>query len=856
VSSGKPGTQSSSTSTAVLTDIARTMPVDELLARAVTSHQEGRLDLAEAAYQDVLARQPRNADALQFLGVLCHQTGDSEKAIRLLTKALKSQPKNYSCHNNLGSIYSETGDFKKAEFHFRKAVKSPEVGAEAWANLAQLQRRQGKDEEALGSCAWSAKTNPGYAKPHSIAGQIYTERQEFPKAEAAYREFLALEPNDVFAGNNLGYAMLMQGRFEEAERQFSETLERAGNSPEVSYNMRFLLMREGKLDEAREMFREQLRANPDNWTSELGLALGLAVRGSYSEALRNMLDILDLFPKDVKVWGDVAKVLTSLEKFEDAIEVLKTAAEFAPDCAGIHNNLGASYVQINLHGPAVHHLRKAIALEPDNIGPYLNICRALRGVAEFDQANFYGRATFDLESYKQRHFPGLQQVFRGTCDYEYLEKIGDPFENARAVRTNHLPTMLLDLLVAAERADEVQELFALVRRWAAYAEDAAEKNPLVPCTRGEPGDKLRIGFLSADLRQHSVSRFLTPLMRNYDKDRFEFFFYSPVDAVGDPIQVLIQQSVDRFTFVKDKSPREVAAVIQKDDLDILLELNGFTTGSRVEALAYRPAPVQMSWLGYPFSCGLKAIDHVVLDHYVVDPEGEKYLVEEPVHMPEAWVCFGKFAEIEIQPGIPLDRHGRLTFGTQNNVYKYTAEMIAQWARVMTEVPDSRFLVVRPEADSLVICKNISEQFERNGVSPDRLYFFNNRNERTSHLSYYNEIDVSLDTFPLTGGTTTCEALWMGVPVVSLVGDAFHQRISYSALMQCGLEELCTFDAATFVERAVEVATDHDRLRLWRHGLREVVAASPLCDQERFVHQFQEMLQQVAAYHNLRQETGS
>jgi predicted O-linked N-acetylglucosamine transferase (SPINDLY family) len=137
-----------------------------------------------------------------------------------------------------------------------------------------------------------------------------------------------------------------------------------------------------------------------------------------------------------------------------------------------------------------------------------------------------------------------------------------------------------------------------------------------------------------------------------------------------------------------------------------------------------------------------------------------------------------------------------------------------------------------------------------------LYFFNNRNERTSHLSYYNEIDVSLDTFPLTGGTTTCEALWMGVPVVSLVGDAFHQRISYSALMQCGLEELCTFDAATFVERAVEVATDHDRLRLWRHGLREVVAASPLCDQERFVHQFQEMLQQVAAYHNLRQETGS
>jgi predicted O-linked N-acetylglucosamine transferase (SPINDLY family) len=258
----------------------------------------------------------------------------------------------------------------------------------------------------------------------------------------------------------------------------------------------------------------------------------------------------------------------------------------------------------------------------------------------------------------------------------------------------------------------------------------------------------------------------------------------------------------------------------------------------------------MSWIGYPATCGLKAIDYVVLDRFVA-PTDESLMVEQAVIMPDAYVCFGKFPEVEIDPTLPMERNGRVTFGTQNNPYKFNRETIAMWARIMSQVPDSRFLIVRPEASSVVLCGNLAAEFGKHGIGADRLYLFDNRTENRDHLSYYNEIDISLDTFPLTGGTTTCEAVWMGVPVVSLVGEANHQRISYSVLMHCGLEELCVFTPEDYVARAVALAGEREKLTAWRTGLRDVMRDSPLCDEPRFLYQFQEMLEQVVRLHGLR-----
>ena len=220
----------------------------------------------------------------------------------------------------------------------------------------------------------------------------------------------------------------------------------------------------------------------------------------------------------------------------------------------------------------------------------------------------------------------------------------------------------------------------------------------------------------------------------------------------------------------------------------------------------------------------------------------------------SWICFGEALSsdrIDIVPAPPVDQYGVITFGSLNNTYKYTPQMIALWSEVMKRVPQSRFLVVRKESSSVIMCRNIARAFEANGISTDRLYFMNNRDKGLSHLAYYNEIDISLDTAPLTGGTTTTDALWMGVPVVSLVGPAMHQRLSYAILKQVGLDECCANTPQEFVERAVALAGNVTRLRELRTGLRATVEASPLARSELFVENFQAAMEEVARRHGLR-----
>ena len=601
---------------------------------------------------------------------------------------------------------------------------------------------------------------------------------------------------------------------------------------------------------ARELVRRRLHENPRLWGEALGLAVDLVKGGKWEDAMNTFNDIAEVSSGDADALAKTGLVLFHYGRSKEAEEVLSRAVELDPTMAIASNNLGSLYLSAGRHADAVAHFKNALAAQPELVEPHINLCATLAKLGDWDQAKIYADMTFELADYSPGISPNLRKVYRWICDFEGLERLGDVWEDCEQIKTGDLPAVFLSSLAYADDSESVRRLRDLVVRWARHVEQRAAAAPLPPRAKRPSRVKLRVGILSADLCDSSVARFLTPVMRNYDRERFEIYCYTPYHRPADPIQHLYRESVDKFTFVDGMKEREIAAAIQADDVDILLELNGFTAGSRIESVAYKPAPVQMSWLGYPFTCGLKAIDYVIMDRFV-KPADEGLLVEEPLVMPEGWVCFGEFPDVEITQGLPADRNGRITFGTLNNPYKLTPEMIALWAQVMNRVPGSGLLVVRSQASSINFCNNLTKEFAKHGVSADRLFFFDNKQENKNHLSYYNDIDISLDTYPLTGGTTTCEATWMGVPVVTLVGESFHQRISYSDLMHCGLEELCTFTAEDFVDRAVALAGARDKRLAWRHGLREVMRRSPLCDVERFLFEFQEMLEQVADLHGLR-----
>ena len=832
----------------------------QMLGSAADRHHSGALEEAEKGYRTVLAVEPENTDALQLLGVLRHQQGDSNEAIRLIKKALERTPDSPQCHHNLASVFNALGRLDEAEKHFRKAVALDPDEAEFHANLGIVLGQKDRDEEAVACFENALRADPNFPVANQELGGIWLTRKHFDRAELYLRAYLECVPDDPLATSNLGHAVQRLGRLDEAEQLFLKAADLASGSAELHHNLRNILAQQGRSEEARELFRQHLRDNPDLWVPEARLALIIAERGRFDQAMDVLREILDLNPDDAEVWNDIGAQLLSMMKLKEAEEILSRAVEIDPKLPEASNNLGSVYLFTDRPDIAAVHYKNALLARHDFLEPQLNLCKAYNQLGQFDKACLFARAALDHPDYTPAHFSNLAQLFRSMCDFDNLDKLGDIWANCENhVAINALPALFLGLLAYAGDRDEIWRFHHLVRKWAESIENQAAAAPLPApgeskTTRGKrkTTSKLRIGMLSSDLHSHSVSRFLIPVLRNYDRERFEIYCYTPVRVLGDARQHFLMEHVDKFTFVENLTFREIAETIQADEVDILLELNGFTRGTRLHALAYKPAPVQMSWLGYPFTTGLKAIDYCIMDRFL-KPADEDILVEEALIMPGATVCFGKFPDVPILEGIPADRYGAITFGTLNNSYKFSREGIALWAKVMNQVPDSRFLFVRGQASSLNFCKNLAGEFAKHGVSADRIFLFDSKQENKNHLSYYNDIDISLDTFPLTGGTTTCEATWMGVPVVTLVGEYFHQRISYSDLMHCGLDELCTFTQEDYMNTAVRIATDRDQLLAYRHGLREVMRQSPLCDEERFLYQFQEMLEQVADLHGLRSD---
>jgi predicted O-linked N-acetylglucosamine transferase (SPINDLY family) len=371
---------------------------------------------------------------------------------------------------------------------------------------------------------------------------------------------------------------------------------------------------------------------------------------------------------------------------------------------------------------------------------------------------------------------------------------------------------------------------------AALYEAKAAREPIRSPPPRAQRERRRIGFLSADLRAHVVGSFALPLFEHADPGAVDLVCYSAWRGPGDWVGQLIR-SRSTVREIGHLSDQAAAQVIADDGLDVLIDLGGSTGDNRLGVMAYRTAPIAVSWMGYPHSTGLSSVDYILLDRALV-PTSPDLLAEKPLLMPNAWICMARLQFSQARapnPVPPRERTGAVTFGTANQALKYSPAALAAWAKVLAATPGSTLLIFRAECASARFRDNIAKAFAAHGVERERLRFEAVRG--TGYLDWYDVVDVSLDTFPLTGGTTTCEALWMGVPVVSLVGEALFERLSHSILTHAGLGDLSVPDEAAFVAKAVELAGDVERLRGLRQGLRAQIAASPLGDGPGFARDF-------------------
>lgn len=532
---------------------------------------------------------------------------------------------------------------------------------------------------------------------------------------------------------------------------------------------------------------------------QLSVAAALHRQGRLAEAAEAYSALLRANPNDPDALHLLGVVAYQRGDFLGAIELIRRALKRGGTGPHFHVNLGAAYRSAGQLGKASEQYRAAIRLDPRSADAHNNLGNVLQLTGDTDAA------------------------------LEHLRKALELTPGDDVVHSNLLYTLnFVSELAPSEIAKAHSE-------WG-----ASRKFPSAsPCeTDRTPGRRLRVGYVSADLRTHSVTFFLAPLMAAHDRKAFEIFCYSAGVRTDDTTTRLKALS-DGWTDIAGYSDDEAAAQIRKDRIDILVDLAGHTSGNRLGIFARRAAPVQVTWLGYPNSTGLDTMDYRVTDAYV-DPEG----VAEPLHTEKllrlagGFLCYEPWATAPDVSPLPAARTPHIAFGSFNNLAKVGPRTLDLWANVLRAVDDSVLVIkATPFADPGV--RTLFEvRFKARGIPHRRLRLLPEEPSVNQHLARYGEIDIALDPFPYSGTTTTCEALYMGIPVVTLEGDRHASRVSADLLSRIGFQHLVAKDESEYVAIAARLAGDREALARTRATLRQGVLTSPLCDAPRFAREME------------------
>ena len=656
-----------------------------------------------------------------------------------------------------------------------------------------------------------------------VALQVAIEHHQggrLPQAEAIYQQVLQVQPNHPDALHLLGDIFRQRGNIEIAVDLIDKAID-ANPGEQIYYNsLGNVLQVQGRLDAAIESYRKALRLKPDYAEAYSNLGNVLLADGRPDEAVGNCRKALLIKPDYAEAYGNLGNALLAQGRPDEAVESYRRALLLKPDYAEAYNNLGTVLLAQGRSDDAVESYRKALLIKPDQAEVYCNLGHALLAQSRPDEA---------VESYRQALLlkPGYAEAYSnlGTA----LQVQGRPDEAVENYRQA--------LLIKPDYAEAYSNLlFCLIHddrltpeacrdQHLAFAERF--EGPLRAGWQSHPNDRnpdrrLKIGFVSGDLRSHPVANFIEPVWAALASGMVDLWVYSS-HSVEDDVTSRLRRLVSNWRLVVGLSDAALADAIRADGIDILIDLSGHTGHNRLLTFARKPAPVQATWIGYPGTTGLTAIDYLICDRFNA-PHGlyEQYYSERFARLPST----GAFEPNQDAPAVnelPALTNGYITFASFNRPSKLGEPVVAAWSRILHALPSARLLLSHVSDETLA--EGLKARFGRHGIAPGRLRF-QPRLPMSTYLALHHEVDVVLDTWPFTGGTTTNHALWMGVPVVTLRGPSRAHCQSAAALCRMGLEDWVADDAAGFVHIAIERAQDIDALAALRRGMRERWLNSP------------------------------
>ena len=671
--------------------------------------------------------------------------------------------------------------------------------------LAQQHLQAGRLAEAETVCQAIVAGYPNEHLALHLLAIIACNKGQPQEAVALLDRAIAVEPRDGRCHTVRSIALRILGRFPEAAESAKRALAVQPGLSEAEESLGMSLAAMGKVHEGEAALRRAIAGNPANATAHEELATLLQGQGRLYEAEEIYRQALTIKPDYVEALTNLGVVLQMMSRVDEAESFYRQALAIRPAFPDAESNLGSLLHGVGRLDEAEAACKRAMAVKPDHANAHTNMGAALHAQGRIAEAkaSYWRGSDLRPESPVAHSCALFSEVYMPDVTLQRLAEVTSDWDRRHARQ---------------------------LRSTKPYEN-----------TR-DPDRPIRIGFVSADFYRHPVSLFSVRGIENFDKQNYPVYIYSDRTA-KDQLSMRLAAATAVWREVRGVPDDVLAEQIRADRVDILFDLAGHGMGNRLLMFARKPAPIQITWLGYEGTTGLSAIDYILADRYEIPDEHVPFYVEKPLRLPEIYVCFDPFPASPPVGPLPALARGYVTFGSFNNLAKITEEVAALWAGILKRVPGSKLCMRYKGLEGGVGFKRYVKMFGEVGITPDRLDF----SGWTPHyeaLVKYNEVDIGLDPFPFSGSMTSCDSLWMGVPLITVPGRTFAGRHTYTHLVNIGLQELVAESQEHYADLAVALAQDLPRLAALRAGLRERVDKSILCNGPRFAEHLMQALRGV------------
>nr|WP_281255693.1 tetratricopeptide repeat protein [Desulfamplus magnetovallimortis] len=785
-------------------------------------------------YSQALEIQPDNADIMNMLSCILHETGNHDASMELIKKAIDINPVSPMYRNNLGNFLFSMEKYCEALEAFKKAIELKPSFIDAHYNLGLTAMKLGENNLALKSFQLCVKKNPDFCDARTNLGTIYMGMGKPQKAFQHFKKAIELNPLDLATNVNFSIALEKDGKRDHAKKLLENALTFLPDHPEILFNLGNLYQKDENIEKAVLCFTKALEKAPGDTRILYNIGTTLMEARDRKGAMPYFQKLLAILPDDPRANNNMGLIHYHIGEYCKSMPFFERAIKNRPNFFKAYNNLGLSYKSLGKMDEALENFKEATKISPDFVEALHNLAESEREVGEYDSSAKHFRRALDLQPDLAVANTRYAYLLKWQCNWNEFSRISKKMDAiiegqlAKGDLVGETPFMNIIRVPDPVMNKKIADSFTLITLDNVKHLDIKFDHH----KRKKNGQKrqypITIGYLSANFKDHPMAHLLADLFKFHNRNQFRINAYSLGEDDKSPYRKRFMEHADIFRDIRHLSYSEASSLIYDDEVDILVDLMGYTQGGRLEIAALRPAPLQVRYMGLAGTTGGNLFDYIIVDEIVVPRDQEENYAEKPIYMPHTYQINDRNKVISDKPvnrkmfNLP---ENSFVFCSFNQPYKIDPEIFSTWLNILREVENSVLWLMPGKTGA---GENLAQYAEKHGIDRDRLVFAT-KYPLDEHLARLKLADLALDTLEIGGAATTSDALYAGIPVITITGNRFASRMSASILTAIGLEELVTDNLDSYCDIAIKIAKNKDYMRSLKNKLKNNTHKEPLFD---------------------------